>query len=62
MQNISRKHRLAMDRKCNHYNYRLGVNNVYGRSEQLYRLSERAARCRKAHRDFRKAIKKGGIL
>lgn len=62
MQNISRKHRIALYTKVNHYNYRLGVNSEYGRSEHLYRLAEKASRSRHAHKLFRKAIKKGGIL
>lgn len=60
--NISRKHRLHLYTKCHHYNFRLGYNGVFGRSEILYVKAEQTARCRKIHREFRKEIKKGGIL
>lgn len=60
--NISRKHRLHLYTKCHHYNFRLGLYREIGRSEELYVKAEQTARCRKLHREFRKEIKKGGIL
>lgn len=60
--NISRKHKLHLYTICNHHNFRLGLNGVFGRSEELYVKAEQTARCRKLHREFRKEIKKGGIL
>lgn len=63
--NISRKHRLHLYTMCHHYNFRLGLDGIIGRSEEMYVSAEHNSRCRKTHKMARKAFKdakKGGYL